>query len=142
MKNEFFLGQPNNGWVEIKIGDFKCEASNLSNIPFDILNSAIASLENKIPFSLNIELEKEGDATICSFFNCTYIIHDNYGQYQSYRYDINHKEIIHTFVSKLKKEVNKWCVWDGNEYWDNEEKIENCKKQLLDKINKVEELLK
>ena len=67
MKNKIFLGKPNNGWVEIKIGDFKCEASDWSDIPFDILNSAIASLENKIPFNLSLELEKEGNSTICSF---------------------------------------------------------------------------
>ena len=144
MKNEILLGKPNNGWVEIRIGDFKCEASYLSNIPFDTLNSAIASLENNIPFNLNIELEKEGEAFITSFYKYTYVIHED-GEINNaklYRYNINFKDIILQFVSEIKKNANKWSVWDGNKIWDNKKEIEKSKIELLEKINKVENLLK
>ncbi len=139
MKEKTVLGIPDSGWVNITIGDFNCTASYITNVPFDIVNNSILSLKEEMPFCLYLHLEAYGEVNIYSELK-TYIIHEN-NKTDFYSFDISKEQIISSFIEQIKDNITEWAMWEDFEDEDREE-IENNKRELLEKIETIKDLLK
>ena len=139
MKKEIVLGVPDSGWTNILIGNFNCTASYITNVPFDILNHSIISLKEEMPFCLYLHLETYGEVNIYSDEK-TYIIHEN-NETDFYCFDIDKITIISSLVKQIKDNITVWARWENFEDEDSDE-TENNKKELLNKITIIENLLK
>ena len=139
MKEKTVLGIPDSGWVNITIGDFNCTASYITNVPFDIVNNSILSLKEEMPLCLYLHLEAYGEVNIYSEVK-TYIIHEN-NKTDFYSFDISKEQIISSFIEQIKDNITEWAMWEDFEDEDREE-IENNKRELLEKIETIKDLLK
>ena len=139
MKEKTVLGIPDSGWVNITIGDFNCTAFYITKVPFDIVNNSILSLKEEMPFCLYLHLEAYGEVNIYSELK-TYIIHEN-NKTDFYSFDISKEQIISSFIEQIKDNITEWAMWEDFEDEDREE-IENNKRELLEKIETIKDLLK
>ena len=67
------FSKPDFGWVDINIGGYILNASYLTDIPIDFLDSLISSLKNNLPFSVFIDEEGIEDI-ICAYYDEVFII--------------------------------------------------------------------
>ena len=140
MKERIFLGVPDSGWVNITIGNFDCMASYITNVPFDILKYSIISIKEEMPFCLYLHLETFGEVNIYSDEK-TYIIHEN-NETDFYSFNIDKTTLISNFIKQIKENITEWAMWESFEEDEDSGEIENNKKELLEKINTIEKLMK
>lgn len=107
------LSKPNGGWVDINIGEYTLNASYLTDIPMDFLNSVISSLKNNLPVSIFVD-EEGIESLICAFYDEVFIIakeeNDDLIEYKKIDMDFNlfRKSII----DDIEMNFNDWINWN------------------------------
>lgn len=107
------LSKPNGGWGDINIGEYTLNASYLTDIPMDFLNSVISSLKNNLPVSIFVD-EEGIESLICAFYDEVFIIakeeNDDLIEYKKIDMDFNlfRKSII----DDIEMNFNDWINWN------------------------------
>lgn len=107
------LGTPKNGWTNIRLGEFQCWGSYMTDIPIEWLKAIKYSLQFCTPLCLYAD--NEGTET--------YIIIDEYCSYafkNTDRIDVitiwQHKEnVIKQIINDIESDIDSWVQWDLDE---------------------------
>ena len=131
------LSRPRYGWTEITIGDFKSSASYLTDVPNDLLDELIRSIENRCPACITFDAEGY-DFTIVSDIFYTHVIkekEDTEG-FEYYTSPISKREFAKTVIEDIKSNLDAWADWEccENECIDAVKFVLSCKINNLKRI--------
>ncbi|MGN1344841.1 MAG: hypothetical protein ACI4U3_09680 [Traorella sp.] len=136
-KLSIVLDKPYDGWSKLIINDYSYYMCNHSDIPMNILDTALFSLENKVPFVLCLD-EDGSYVHLYSYKYHTYLIHEEDNQTLS-TIDIDTISFISILVQAIKTNIKDWIKWMNNEL--SLEEIKNREMILENKIRKICTLL-
>lgn len=133
------FSKPIHGWTDITIGDFTGRGSYLTDIPMDVLNAFINSLDYSIPASIRFDEEGSEFILVSHYYN-TYIILER-EKTELISININYLDLIKEAIKDIEDNLEDWVYWESYYELDNDD-AENRRLSLLDKIEKVKLLLK
>lgn len=132
------FSKPIHGWTDITIGDFTGRGSYLTDIPMDVLDAFISSLDCSIPASIYFN-EEGSEFILVSHYNSTYIIVER-EKTELISIDIDYLELIKEAIKDIEDNLEGWVYWES--FYDlDEDEVNKRRLALLDKIEKVKLLL-
>lgn len=107
------LSKPNGGWADINIGEYTLNASCLTDIPMDFLNSVISSLKNNLPVSIFVD-EEGIESLICAFYDEVFIIakEENHDLIEYKKIDIDFNLFRKSIIDDIEMNFNDWINWN------------------------------
>lgn len=124
------FSKPKNGWVNIKIEDYKINGSYLTDIPMNFLDSVISSLKSNLPISIFID-EEGSENIICAYYDEIYIIvkHDDV-EYK--RIDMSFNLFRKNIINGIEMYLNEWINWNMD---DDVEELKNRENEFKEKLS-------
>ena len=139
------ISKPQNGWVDITIGDWTDRASYLTDVQNDFLDCITKVMTTHLPNCFYCDAEGWEYIIVISE-NAISIIREkdtfDYYTYEFYENNVLLKDVAKTIVNDIESNLNEWRTWepclDLNDMGD----IENYKNIMLEKLNKLKGILK
>lgn len=132
------FSKPNSGWVDIKIGNYNINASYLTDVPVDFLNSLISSLENNLPISVLLDEEGIEDLIVVFYGNSYILVEDNEKYIETKIEKVDFDEFRRQIIEGIEKYFNDWVNWNLG---DDSSTLQKREKILREKINVAKKLL-
>lgn len=104
------LSKPEYGWSTLTIRDFTADVSDLEDIPFRWLKTALFGMKNYVPVTWHIN-EEGSDCHIVIFDFMVYIIADR-DDITLCSYEIKSCEMIQELVDDMETYFEEWTMWD------------------------------
>lgn len=132
------LSKPSCGWTRISLGDFEDQASYLTDVPLDTLDSFISYFRDYK--RVGIFCDAEGcDYIIVPDFCETYIIH-NADESKLFVVDRNIYDIAREVIEDIERDIDGWAWWDVYDEEDTEEPLKR-KNAIEEKLAQLKLLL-
>ena len=124
------FSKPKNGWVNIKIEDYKINGSYLTDIPMNFLDSVISSIKTNLPIYIFID-EEGSENIICAYYDEIYIIlkHDDV-EYK--RIDMSFNLFRKNIINGIEMYLNEWINWNMD---DDVEELKNRENEFKEKLS-------
>lgn len=124
------------GWCDVTIGNFEDQASYLTDVPMQCLQSAIYALRDGLDFCVTFDTEGRGDFSVIAGFYCTTIVREDELSVVNWNYDkLTLAKEIHDDISS---QINKWVDWNLDYEVDFREAFERRKRKLLEKLDELD----
>lgn len=136
------LTKPEAGWTNVKIGDYECQASYLTNVPMDCLNSMINAIQNYLPFCVDFDAEGWFFTVISSsYIYDTYVIEDK-EEAKVHQYDnIKLTDLAKELYRDINENLDDWNMWLPCAKYESEETKE-YREELISKLDLLDQLIK
>lgn len=138
------ISRPENGWVDITIGDWTDRASYLTDVQIDFLDCLISVLENHTPSCFSCDAEG-WEYTIVISENNIHIIEEK-EDYEYYTYDFYDnntglKDIAKIIYEDINNNMDVWCTWEPCLDLNDMGTIEEYKEKIENKLSKLKNFL-
>lgn len=132
------FSKPKGGWVNINIGDYVIDASDLTDVPVDYLNALIASLKYEVPICVYIDEEGREDIICVIGDMLTISIMEDRRQVDFKTLKIDYNAFVKEIILGVEEYFDHWVKWSID---DDEEKLKLRAKKLQGKINEAKEIV-
>ena len=138
------ISRPQNGWVDITIGDWTDRASYLTDVELDFLDCLISVFENHSPACFSCDAEG-WEYTIVVSENNIHIIEEK-DSYEYYSYDFFDNNILFKDVAKniyedIYNNLDAWIVWEPTLDLNDMGTIDEYKEKIENKLDKLRKFL-
>lgn len=139
------LSKPYAGWTNVAIGEFKGNASYLTDVPMDCLIAFINALEYYIPASVFFD-EEGSEFTLVVGFNGVYVISER-EETRLISVDRRFLDIARELVKDIEDNLEDWVLWDIDCYYSEEDDeeyktfLDERRSILTERLSKLKELI-
>lgn len=131
------LSKPKYGWSVLEIDTFKSNFSYTTDVPNDLLNNIIYSLNNyNCPIAIDFDAEGYGFLLVINRYETHIILIGN--DYKYFTFEISQSEVFKNIFYDIKKNVNDWANWECE---IDKVQIRQNKKELIRKLKIIKNKL-
>lgn len=128
------FSKPQGGTVDINIGNHKINASYLTDVPIEFLNSFIACIENRVPFCVYIDEENQQEilCVVEDMLTITVMEDWEYKNFDSILIDFD--AFVKEIIIGVEEYFDDWVKWFMD---DDEERLKTRANNLREKLEEA-----